>query len=110
VLRPVPWRRAWREAVSGGRAATRPRGGGPSAGSVFLRGLYSRRAAPCIGGGQCPVFMFLDGDIRRRCWPPPASGESAPWVVMVVVELLRSAGGGGGSLLGVGPERLLCLD
>jgi hypothetical protein len=47
---------------------------------------------PCIGGGRHPASLFLDGDFRRRRWLSPASGESAPWVVMAVVKLLRSAG------------------
>jgi hypothetical protein len=113
VLRLVRRRRARCGVVAGGR---------PAAGDASprwwlvgwqcgpLRGLCGRRAAPCFGGGRRLASLFLNGDIRRRCWLPPASGESAPWVVMAVVELLRSAGGGGGSLLGVCSGRPLCSD
>jgi hypothetical protein len=101
VLRPVRRRRAKCGVVAGGRPATRPRSGGLSTGGVpHYVGSAAGGWRP--GGGRRPASLFLDGDIRWRCWLPPASGESTPWVVMEVVELLRSAGGGGGSLLCVG--------
>jgi hypothetical protein len=112
VLRLVRRRRARRGVVAGGRQAA-----GDASPQWWLvgwqcgplRGLCGWRAAPCFGGGRRPTSV-PHGDIRRRCWLPPASGESATWVVMAVVELLRSAGDGGGSLLGVCAGRPLYSD